>query len=102
MPKIQSSPGVFGFVLFRTPSHTSKDGRRYRYYVCQATRHGNEATNKCARLPAFDVERQVTLKLQSFLRSGKNVMDQLSQPEDPPLLTQQILAAATKRGKYSG
>ena len=34
-----------------------KNGRRYRYYVGQATNDGSEAANKCARLPAFEVER---------------------------------------------
>ena len=80
-----------------TPAHTSKNGRRYRYYVGQATNDGSEAANKCARLPAFDLERQVTLKLQSFLQSGKDVMDQVCQPEDSLLRTQRILAAATKQ-----
>jgi site-specific DNA recombinase len=29
-----------------TPSHTSKDGRRYRYYVCQTTSDGSETANR--------------------------------------------------------
>jgi site-specific DNA recombinase len=78
-----------------TPSHTSKNGRRYRYYVCQATSDG--ATNPPARLPAHDVERQVVLRLQSFLQSGKNVMDVLSLGEEPPARAQQIMAAAAKQ-----
>jgi site-specific DNA recombinase len=80
-----------------TPSHTSKNGRRYRYYVCQAKGDGGEAANKPARLPAHDVERQVALRLQSFLQSGKGVMDELSLPEEPPAQTQQIMAAAGKQ-----
>jgi site-specific DNA recombinase len=80
-----------------TPSHTLKNGRRYRYYVCQITTDGCKTPSKPARLPAHDVERQVTLRLQSFLQSGKNLMDELSRPEDPSLRTQQILDAAAKQ-----
>ena len=74
-----------------TPSHTLKNGKRYRYYVCHGT------TNGCGRLPAYDFERQVSLRLQSFLQSTKDVMDDLSRPEDPPARTQQLIAAAMKQ-----
>jgi site-specific DNA recombinase len=53
-----------------TPRHTSKNGRRYRYYVCQITSGRKEAENKPSRVPAHDVERQVVLRLQSFLQSA--------------------------------
>jgi len=48
-------------------------------------------------VPAHDVERQVFLRLQSFLQSGREVMDELSLPEDPAARTQQILAGAAKQ-----
>jgi site-specific DNA recombinase len=83
-----------------TPSHTSKNGRRYRYYVSQTTSDGKErgeAANKPARVPAHDVERQVVLKLQSFLQSGREAMDELCLPEDPAARTQQIMAGAAKQ-----
>jgi site-specific DNA recombinase len=83
-----------------TPCHTSKNGRRYRYYVCPAASDGKEAgeaENRPSRVPAHDVERQVVLRLQSFLQSGKEVMDELCLPEDPAARTQQILAGAAKR-----
>jgi DNA invertase Pin-like site-specific DNA recombinase len=54
-----------------TPCHTTKNGRRYRYYVCPATTGGKEAANKPSRVPAHDVEWRVALKLQSFLQSGR-------------------------------
>jgi len=80
-----------------TLCHTSKNGRRYRYYVCQITSGGKEAANKPSRVPAHDVERQVVLKLQSFLQSGKDVMDELSLPEDPAARMQHIMAGAAKQ-----
>src|SRR5713226_2657627 len=80
-----------------TPSHTAKSGKRYRYYVCPARIDGQKARSRPARLPAHDVERQVSLRLQSFLQSTSEVMDGLSQPEDPPATTQDIIAAAGKQ-----
>ncbi|HEY6768599.1 MAG TPA: recombinase family protein [Candidatus Sulfotelmatobacter sp.] len=83
-----------------TPSHTLKRGRRYRYYVCQPAANGSEAQNKPIRLPAHDIEQQVALRLQSFLLSGKDVMDQLSLPDDPAARTQQLMAGATKQYRH--
>jgi site-specific DNA recombinase len=80
-----------------TPSHTLKKGRRYRYYVCQPVADGSEAQNKPIRLPAHNVEQQVALRLQSFLQSGKGVMDELSLSDDPAARTQQLMAGATKQ-----
>ena len=80
-----------------TPSHTSKNGRRYRYYVSQITSGRKEAANKPSRVPAHDVEWRVALRLQSFLQSGREVMDELCLPEDAPARTQQIMAGAAKQ-----
>jgi site-specific DNA recombinase len=80
-----------------TPSHTLKNGRRYRYYVCQRVVEGRGGAGKPARLPAHDVERQVCLKLQSFLQPARDVMDELILPEDPPVRTQQFMAGAAKQ-----
>jgi site-specific DNA recombinase len=74
-----------------------KNGRRYRYYVCPATSGGKEAANKPSRVPAHDVEWRVALSLQSFLHSGRAVMDELSLPADPAARTQQIMAGAAKQ-----
>jgi site-specific DNA recombinase len=78
-----------------TPSHTLKNGRRYRYYVCQATSNGGKAAHEPTRLPAHEIERQVVVRLQSFLQSARSVMDELSQPDDPAAQTQHLMAAAT-------
>ncbi len=80
-----------------TPSHTLRNGKRYRYYVCQAKSDGCGAPSRPARLPAHEVEQQVSLRLQSFLQSPRDVMDELGQPGDPPARTQQLIAAALKQ-----
>jgi site-specific DNA recombinase len=81
------------------PSHTVKNGKRYRYYVCQEKVGAREAQSKATRLPAHDVERQLSLRLQAFLRSASEVMAELTQPEDTPADTQQIIAAARRQSE---
>jgi hypothetical protein len=79
------------------PTHTSKNSTRYRYYTCQRTIDEGRAESTAVRLPAYDVERQVALRLQSFLQSGKDVMDGLSLPDDHPARTHQLMAGAAKQ-----
>jgi site-specific DNA recombinase len=76
------------------PSFTVKNGKRYRYYFCPATAETRGASRKPVRVPAHDVEHQVCLRLQTFLQSANELMDGLTQPDDPPARTQQIIAAA--------
>jgi site-specific DNA recombinase len=79
------------------PSFTVKNGKRYRYYFCSAKVDAQGAESKPVRVPAHDVEQQVSLRLQAFLQSPNEVMDELTQPEDPLAKTQQIIAAAWKQ-----
>lgn len=82
-----------------TPSHTLKNGRRYRYYVCPSKVGDPGRESKAVRLPADDVERQVMLRLQSFLQSNQPVMDDCSSPAEPPVLTQRLIAAAAEKSE---
>jgi site-specific DNA recombinase len=78
-----------------TPSHTLKNGRRYRYYVCQSAKDNSDGKpGRPARLPAYEIESLVLARLRSLLQSDPEVMDQLGLPTDPPALTQQLVAAA--------
>ncbi len=76
------------------PSHTVKNRKRYRYYFSQASATVPDKQTKAIRLPAHDVEKQVCLRLQSFLRSPKDVINSLSLPDDHPETTQKMIAAA--------
>jgi DNA invertase Pin-like site-specific DNA recombinase len=78
------------------PSHTVKNGKRYRYYFC----HASGKSAKAIRLPAHDVEKQVSLRVQSFLRSPNDVMKSLALPEDHPETTQRLIVSCpdTSRG----
>ena len=50
------------------PTHASKKGRRYAYYVAQSL--GGPKKAPAIRLPATEVEQAVTLTLRSFLSSS--------------------------------
>jgi site-specific DNA recombinase len=82
--------------LFRG-SHTVKNGKRYRYYFFQPIAEASGNRTKAIRLPAYDVEKQVSLRLQSFLRSPNEVIERLTLPEDHPEITQKLLTGARKR-----
>ena len=82
-----------------TPSHTLKNGKRYRYYVCPPGR--GHASNACSsqapvRVPAHEIERLVLSRLQSFLQCEKDVADELAPPDEIPAATQELLVAARK------
>ena len=76
------------------PSHTVKNGRRYRYYVCQpATDDSGGRDTRPVRLPAYEIESLVLVRLRALLQSDHEVMDQLGLPTDTPALTQQLVTA---------
>lgn|SRR3954447_6023681 len=78
------------------PSHTVKNGRRYRYYFLPRAGLDFGKQSNASRLPAYDTERQISAKLQSFLRSPNELMETLSLREDHPEVTQQLLIGARK------
>jgi DNA invertase Pin-like site-specific DNA recombinase len=80
-----------------TPSHTLRNGRRYRYYVCQGKIDAHGARGKSSRIPAHDIETQVSLRLQSFLQSTGQVIDRISEPDDDPALIRKLMVAAGKQ-----
>jgi site-specific DNA recombinase len=61
-----------------TPSHASKKGRRYRYYVSQAMTKGRSTDSKGPiRLPAEEVEELVLSQLAALLQSAPRILDLL-------------------------
>ena len=79
-----------------TPSHTVKKGKRYRYYVCHTSNNLSATPSKPVRLPAHDVERQVSLRLRSFLQSRDEIICELGHPEDSSELTYLLVTVALK------
>jgi hypothetical protein len=80
-------------------SHTVKNGRRYRYYFLQKPSLDSDRQSKAMRLPAYDVERQVSAKLESFLRSKDQVLAELAIAQDHPDTARDLLTAATKQAE---
>lgn len=78
-------------------SHTVKNGKRYRYYICKATTQDSVGQKKAIRLPAYDVERQVSLRLQTFFGSTSEIMEGLTLPGDPAELVQHLITASKQR-----
>ncbi|MDE2133255.1 MAG: recombinase family protein [Alphaproteobacteria bacterium] len=61
-----------------TPTHTSKGGKRYRYYVDQALTKGiTPATADIPRIPAMEIEHIVRKGFADFLANTKNLLDAL-------------------------
>lgn len=82
-----------------SPSHTVKNGKRYRYYVLQSGAKDSDRQSNALRLPAYDVERQVSLRLRSFLQSTNEVMKSLTVLGDHPEFTQRLVTAAKKQAE---
>jgi hypothetical protein len=59
-----------------TPSHATKKGRRYRYYVSQALIKGtSKAKAGLTRLPAEEIEELVLSQLTALLQSTPGILD---------------------------
>ena len=80
-----------------TPSLTVKNGKRDRYCVCQSViRKPGTSHLGPTRLPAYEMESEVSSRIKAFLESDKDVMDQLSLAGDSSAVTRQLVLAANK------
>ncbi|HTU50883.1 MAG TPA: recombinase family protein, partial [Acidobacteriaceae bacterium] len=67
-----------------TPSHATKKGRRYRYYVSQAViKKRREKQSSPVRIPASEVEELVLSQLTLLLRSPQRLLDVLVDVDGP-------------------
>lgn len=57
-----------------SPTHTRKDGKLYRYYVCQAALKGEVADAQIRRVSAASIEAAVVDQLRALLKSPEVVM----------------------------
>jgi DNA invertase Pin-like site-specific DNA recombinase len=60
-----------------TPTHASKNGRRYRYYTSQAVIRKTEKIEVPARIPAPDLESAVTERILKLLRDPEDLLTAL-------------------------
>lgn len=83
-----------------TPSHTVKNGKRYRYYVSQAAiQHPGSCHQGPVRIPAGELETAAGSALHSFLKSAKNVTDALVVRRKNADSSQDIIRAAAALSK---
>ena len=62
-----------------TPTHATKGGRRYRYYVSKSLINGTKSeTPHGRRIPAGDIEGLVTNRLTAFLASAHEMHDAIA------------------------
>jgi len=61
-----------------TPVHTTKSGRRYRYYISSRLSRGEMDDGKAWRLSAQRIEAQVISKLTDFLKDPTHLMKTIS------------------------
>lgn len=78
------------------PTHTTKDGRRYRYYVSIERAEEGVKSRDRARLPADELEQHVFNRLREFLRSAPTVLNELSASGDAPRTRKDLVDCASK------
>jgi DNA invertase Pin-like site-specific DNA recombinase len=82
-----------------TPLHSTKNGKRYQYYASQAViRNGPGSGNGVARIPAHEIERLVTRRLQTFVSSPADLLDVVAMPQDSSTLRQAMVRAGKEKG----
>ena len=63
--------GVCGSKM--TPTYTTKQGRKYRYYICQAKFKGNNEECQVGRIPANEAEELVTNQILNILQKPEMI-----------------------------
>jgi site-specific DNA recombinase len=96
--RVSNSPAILKGQIFddrgnrMTPSHSNKDGVRYRYYVSQAVlqRRKSEA-GTVARAPATELEKIVVEALRARLAATGRTRDELSDREAVETYVERII-----------
>jgi hypothetical protein len=57
-----------------SPTHTRRDGKLYRYYVCQAAQKGEVGDGGIRRVSAASIEVSVVNQLRALLKAPEVVM----------------------------
>ena len=78
-----------------TPSHTTKQGRCYRYYVSLAATQGRKPDSRSAPLPAREMEGIILKELEATTASPHRLLELISDaPSDPEEMNAIVRAAA--------
>jgi len=89
-----TQPSLFTGIIFDvgdnrySPTHSSKNGCRYRYYTSRAVIHKTKRPDSPARIPAPSLEKAVTERILSFLNAPSELLavlkDSLLDEENAP------------------
>jgi hypothetical protein len=81
-------------------THATKNGKRYRYYVCKTkTNAGEQRRNASAfRIPASEIEPAVVKAIASALRSEKTVLEGADHTLEPSTIKSFLASAARLAG----
>ena len=82
-----------------TPTYTSKNGRKYRYYICQAKFKGNNEECSVGRIPAKEAEELVTDQVLNILQKPEVVSGTIASNEDENINQNQIIESFQKIDK---
>jgi site-specific DNA recombinase len=93
--KIKASPAILAGRIFddrgnrMTPTHTNKNGARYRYYVSHAVLQNRKDGNGVPRVSAPEIERAVTDAVRGHLEASKSAKS--PPPTDDRILIEQFV-----------
>ena len=65
-----------------TPTYTTKQGKRYRYYICQSKHKGNNDLCKVGRISANETENLVTDQVLNFLKKPEFIIHTINAKKD--------------------
>jgi site-specific DNA recombinase len=77
-----------------TPSFTVKNGRRYRYYVCEVSH--NKQRHGSFRLPAHELEGLITGRIISLLKSEADLFNDFGGDGKSPAVLRTLMGNANK------
>ncbi len=80
-----------------TPSHASKGGKRYRYYISHA--NASPANGKRLTLKADDIERSVVTALDRWIENPKSAALNLAKADAPLAVLQHVQNALENRSE---
>jgi site-specific DNA recombinase len=95
-----STSSLLGGILFDssgvrfTPTHSRKDGKRYRYYTSQAAIQGSKVKPQITRFPAQEIENIVVGKLGTFLQAPESFLRRIRNAATRDSLARGISALA--------
>lgn len=65
---------------YMSPSHSNKNGKRYRYYISQAIiQHKLQDAGTISKIPAGEIEKVVTQKIKNFVSNSNNIQPLLNE-----------------------